>query len=103
MPSPPVDRVCLGCGVGFKGPPKSKYHSKPCCSRNYSKSFKRGVKCGLCKKPMRWGRGEDGSPHPFDLDGRSHFTTCVFATKGRKRGSASLRFSEIQYKGSWIG
>lgn len=103
MPCARVKILCPGCGRLSEVPKGQKYCTRACYRRNYHKGFKRGVKCGLCKKRIKWGAGEDGHPHPFNLDGTSHFTTCVFATKGRKRGSQTLQFSELKYQGSWIG
>ena len=44
--------------------------------------------CRLCKRPIVW-ELVGGKPKPFDLDGKSHFTTCtVYRENCRKRDAA---------------
>ena len=42
-------------------------------------------KCRGCGERIRWGR-LGGKAHPYDLDGTSHFDTCVNASKFRGGG-----------------
>ncbi len=41
--------------------------------------------CGSCRENVRWIETANGKRMPVNLDGTSHFTTCVNADQHRKR------------------
>lgn len=41
-------------------------------------------RCRSCSRPVLWGKFK-GKPHPFDLDGATHFSTCPEAEDWRER------------------
>lgn len=45
--------------------------------------------CRSCQAPVLWGELKD-RPHPFDLDGKSHFSTCKHAGQWRKRNQNQM-------------
>ncbi len=45
--------------------------------------------CRSCGEPVLWGKLKD-RPHPFNLDGTSHFSTCEQAEQWRQRNKNQM-------------